>query len=221
MSLQACINYGDHLEVSLGHDDLSASPTVHRIFTTERDAIISQELQSASQHQSDCIVGIVGSGHVPGILHSWNASEDSAAGAGVVPSAYDSDLTQQQGPQVVPLANEVNLTQQQGPKVGPLSNQASLTQQKNPQVVPMADEASLPQHEEFTTQGVKRAMLERFIELSCNAAVCAELQQQLSPLPVEALWAYEHVQQLYGSSTRMMLAALPREHLSKVTLHLP
>ena len=198
--MQACINYSDHLEVSLGHDDLSASATVHRIFTTERDVLICQELQRASQHQSDCIVGIVGSGHVAGTLHCWHASATSA-----------------ESPEVVPLADEANLTQHGGPEVVPLADQGNLTQQEDSQVVPMADEADLTQYEDFTTQGIKRAMLERFIELSCNAAVCAELQQQLSPLPAEALWAYEHVQQLYGSSTRMMLAALPQEHLSKVT----
>ena len=64
-------------------------------------------------------------------------------------------------------------------------------------------------------QGVRRAFLERFIELSCSSAVYADMQRQLSPLPAEAVVPYVLTRELYGSP-RMLLAMLPQEYLHKV-----
>lgn len=64
-------------------------------------------------------------------------------------------------------------------------------------------------------QGVRRALLENFLELSCPPAVCADMQRQLPVLPSEAEETYACTRELYGSP-RMLLAALPREHLDKV-----
>ncbi|KAL3137012.1 hypothetical protein ABBQ32_006603 [Trebouxia sp. C0010 RCD-2024] len=63
-------------------------------------------------------------------------------------------------------------------------------------------------------QGVRRALLENFLELSCPPAVCADMQRQLPVLPSEAEETYACTRELYGSP-RMLLAALPREHLDK------
>ena len=74
--------------------------------------------------------------------------------------------------------------------------------------------------EDAGAQGVRRALLETFLELSCSPAVCADMQRQLPALPFEAEETYGCSRELYGSP-RMLLAALPREHLSKVSqLHL-
>lgn len=70
--------------------------------------------------------------------------------------------------------------------------------------------------EDAESQGVRRALLETFLELSCSPPVCADMQRHLPVLPPEAEEAYACTQQLYGSP-RMLLAALPREHLSKVS----
>ena len=70
--------------------------------------------------------------------------------------------------------------------------------------------------EDAEAQGVRRALLERFLELSCSPAVCADMQRQLPALPSEAEETYACARELYGSP-RMLLAALPREHLNKVS----
>ena len=68
--------------------------------------------------------------------------------------------------------------------------------------------------ESFTEQGVRRSLLSRFLELSCSLAVNADMQRQLPALPLEAEEAFACSQELYGSP-RMLLAALPKEHLDK------
>ena len=70
--------------------------------------------------------------------------------------------------------------------------------------------------EDCEAQGVRRALLERFLELSCSAAVIADMQQQLPALPVGAEEAYCCARELYGSP-RMLLAALPRQYLNKAS----
>lgn len=64
-------------------------------------------------------------------------------------------------------------------------------------------------------QGVKRALFERFFDLSASPATCAAMQQYLAPLTDEALEAYELTWEIYGNS-RMMLACLNQADLKKV-----
>ncbi len=163
VTFQVCINYADSLESSCGHEDLSKAAVVHRIFTTERDRVLCQSLQQSSRNQSQCVVGIVGTAHVPGIIEQWKLSTTDTA-----------------------LQNR-RLSGVQRPA----------------------------QSEDVTLQGVRRALLDRFLELSCSSAVCADMQRQLTPLPHRAMHAYAFTQELYGSP-RMLLAALPQEHLDKV-----
>lgn len=166
VAAQVCINYADVLGCSCGHEDLSQAALVHHTFTNERDQIMCQSLQRAAQTSSQCVVGIVGSAHVQGIIKYWNLSSSSDTA-----SSYNMSTE--------PLQQE---------------------------------QASSP-----VEQGIRRALLQRFVELSCSSAVCADMQRQLIPLPPEALHAYNVTQELYGSP-RMLLAALPREHLHKVRL---
>ena len=149
---------------SCGHDNLSRAAVVHHIFTTERDYVLCQSLQRAAQSELQCVVGVVGSAHVPGIVRFWNT--EAAC------SAAPPHQTQSRG-------MELNDT--------------------------------------MSNQGVKRALLERFLELSSSSAVCADMQHQLPPLPSEAMQAYAFTHELYGSP-RMLLAFLPREHLQKVSV---
>lgn len=65
-------------------------------------------------------------------------------------------------------------------------------------------------------QGVKRALFERFFDLSASPATCAAMQRYLPPLTDEALEAYELTWEIYGSS-RMMLACLNQADLMKVS----
>lgn len=65
--------------------------------------------------------------------------------------------------------------------------------------------------------GARRALFERFFELSSSPATCAALQQFLPPLPAEAVEAFELTTEIYGSH-RMMLASLCRQDLTKVSL---
>lgn len=161
---QACINFADTLGHACGHDDLSRAARVHQIFTLERDQALCQSLQHWSMKQPECVLGVVGVAHVPGIVQCWQASTSSSK----------ADDVQQSGIK---------------PCYGLF-------------------------HEDYVAQGVRRALLERFLELSCSAAVCADMQQQLPALPSDAEEAYWCTRELYGSP-RMLLAALPRQYLDK------
>lgn len=161
---QICINHADCLGNSCGHDNLSQAAATHQVFTTERDQILCQNLQQSSRNSSQCVVGVVGGAHVPGIIQRWNSC-----------AAAQTSMLQQT----------------------PLPMQLSA------------------QSEDAETQGVRRALLERFVELSCSSVVCADMQRQLAPLPAEAMHAYALTHELYGSP-RMLLAMLPQQHLCKV-----
>lgn len=173
--LQVCINFTDALGTSCGHADLSSAAVVHQIFTAERDQMLCHSLQHASlRHQQlplqhpDCVLGVVGVAHIPGIIHCW---ED---GIGNSMAGVDTQFP----------GTDVHVT-----------------------AVPLEDAEA---------QGVRRALLEAFLGLSCSSAVCADMQRHLPALPPEAEEAYACTRELYGSP-RMLLAALPREHLNKVS----
>ena len=165
--VQVCINFSDALRVSCGHLDLSSAAVVHQIFTMDRDSVLCHSLQQSSLNQSQCVLGVVGVAHIPGILQCWDA--DTTCGM-----AADKHFS---------------------------------TDNWRQTAVPMED---------VEAQGVRRALLENFLELSCSAAVCADMQRHLPVLPPEAEVAYACTRELYGSP-RMLLAALPREHLDKVS----
>ncbi len=164
VAAQVCINHADCLDDSCGYGDLRQAAETHHIFTTERDHILCQSLQQSSQNQSQCVVGVVGIAHVPGIIQQWNADK-----RGCTPEHSHTSAA--------------------------------------PRLQAQAGGGAM--------QGVRRALLERFIELSCSSAVYADMQRQLSPLPAEAVHSYALTQELYGSP-RMLLAMLLQEHLHKV-----
>ena len=64
--------------------------------------------------------------------------------------------------------------------------------------------------------GARRALLERFFELSSSPATCAALQHFLPALSAEACEAYDLTKEIYGSH-RMMLASLSPQDLAKVS----
>ncbi len=161
---QVCINHADCLDDSCGYVDLRQAAETHHIFTTERDHMLCQSLQQSSLNGSQCVVGVVGVAHVPGIIQQWNSDKRDC------------------------------------PPEHPHTSAAPRLQ---------------AQSGGGAMQGVRRALLERFIELSCSSAVYADMQRQLSPLPAEAVHPYALTQELYGSP-RMLLAMLPPEHLHKV-----
>ncbi|DBB04508.1 TPA: hypothetical protein ACH3X1_012602 [Trebouxia sp. C0004] len=161
---QVCINHADCLDDNCGYADLRQAAETHHIFTTERDRILCQSLQHSSQNQSQCVVGVVGVAHVPGIVQQWNSDKRGST------------------------------------HVHPHTSAALRLQ---------------AQSGGGAMQGVRRALLERFIELSCSSAVVADMQRHLSPLPAEAVHPYALTRELYGSP-RMLLAMLPQEHLDKV-----
>ncbi|DBA73904.1 TPA: hypothetical protein ACH3X2_009555 [Trebouxia sp. C0005] len=161
---QVCINHTDCLSDSCGHADLRQAAETHHIFTIERDRILCQSLQQSSQDQFQCVVGVVGIAHVPGIIQQWNSDKRDCTPEHPYTSAAP-----------------------------PLQVQAG----------------------GGAMQGVRRALLERFIELSCSSAVHADMQRQLSSLPAEAVHPYALTRELYGSP-RMLLAMLPQDHLHKV-----
>ena len=165
--MQVCINFSDALGVSCGHFDLSSAAAVHQIFTIERDFVLCHSLQQSSLNQSQCVLGVVGVAHIPGILQCWDA--DTTCG-----TAADKHFS------ICHL---------------------------QPTAVPVEDAEA---------QGSRRALLENFLDLSCSAAVCADMQRHLPVLPPGAEEAYACTRELYGSP-RMLLAALPREHLDKVS----
>ena len=173
--LQVCINFTDALGTSCGHTDLSRAAVVHQIFTAERDQVLCHSLQHASlRHQQspsqhpDCVLGVVGVAHVPGIIRCWEDGIDNSM-AGVDKQFPGTDL--------------------------------------HKLAVPVEDAEA---------QGVRRALLETFLGLSCSPAVCADMQRHLPVLPPDAEEVYACTRELYGSP-RMLLAALPREHLDKVS----
>ena len=163
-----CINFSDALGVSCGHSDLSSAADVHRTFTIERDSVLCHSLQQSSLNQSQCVLGVVGAAHIPGIIQCWDA--DTASDMAGVDNHSGSHHLQETA---VPI-------------------------------------------EDAEAQGVRRALIENFLELSCPGAVCADMQRHLPVLPPEAKDTYACARELYGSP-RMLLAALPREHLDKVS----
>lgn len=161
---QVCMNYADCLDDSCGYADLRQAAETHHIFMTERDRMLCQSLQQSSQNQSQCVVGVVGIAHLPGIIRQWNSDKRGRS------------------PEHAHMSAAPHLQAQGGGGA---------------------------------MQGVRRALLERFIGLSCSSAVHADMQRQLSPLPAEAVHPYALTRELYGSP-RMLLAMLPQEHLHKV-----
>ena len=158
------MNYADCLDDSCGYADLRQAAETHHIFMTERDRMLCQSLQQLSQNQSQCVVGVVGIAHLPGIIRQWNSDKRGRS------------------PEHAHMSAAPHLQAQGGGGA---------------------------------MQGVRRALLERFIGLSCSSAVHADMQRQLSPLPAEAVHPYALTRELYGSP-RMLLAMLPQEHLHKV-----
>lgn len=69
--------------------------------------------------------------------------------------------------------------------------------------------------EDHAASGVRRALLESVLALSCSGAVTDDLAAVLGPLPPEALEHYALGRELYGS-TRMLLACLPDQALARV-----
>ena len=69
--------------------------------------------------------------------------------------------------------------------------------------------------EDDAARGVRRALLESLLALSCSGAVTDDLAAVLGPLPDQALEPYAYARELYGS-TRMLLACLPDEALARV-----
>lgn len=63
--------------------------------------------------------------------------------------------------------------------------------------------------------GVRRALLESVVRLSCRDSVTADLATILEPLPEDELPSYQLTHELYGS-TRMLLACLTKEQLAQV-----
>jgi hypothetical protein len=63
--------------------------------------------------------------------------------------------------------------------------------------------------------GVRRALFDSFIRLSCTPSVSADVEATLPPPPPAAADAYDLALELYGNS-RMLLAALGREALGEV-----
>ena len=64
-------------------------------------------------------------------------------------------------------------------------------------------------------QGVRRALLESVVRLSCRDSVTADLATILEPVPEDELPSYQLTHELYGS-TRMLLACLTKEQLAQV-----
>ena len=63
--------------------------------------------------------------------------------------------------------------------------------------------------------GIRRALFDAVIRLTCREDVSMDAAMTLGPPPAEAMDAYELTSELYGT-TRMLLATLPRERLEKV-----
>lgn len=63
--------------------------------------------------------------------------------------------------------------------------------------------------------GVRRALLDGVIRLSCRIDVQQDVRRVLGPVPPESHEAYSLAHELYGS-TRMLLAVLDRKQLAEV-----
>ena len=65
--------------------------------------------------------------------------------------------------------------------------------------------------------GVRRALMESMLRLSCRDSVLADASISLGPVPDEHAHAYCLTTELYGN-TRMLLACLTEAELAKVML---
>ncbi|CAL5227715.1 g10725 [Coccomyxa viridis] len=63
--------------------------------------------------------------------------------------------------------------------------------------------------------GVRRALAESVLRLSCVDSVLADVSSSLGPVPADQAHAYSLTRELYGT-TRMLLACLPKADLAKV-----
>ena len=72
-----------------------------------------------------------------------------------------------------------------------------------------------PEDERPESFGVRRALFDGVIRLTCRADVTYDAAMTLGPPPPESMDAYELTSELYGS-TRMLLATLTREQLKQV-----
>ena len=63
--------------------------------------------------------------------------------------------------------------------------------------------------------GIRRALFDAVIRMTCRGDVSIDAAMTLGPPPAEAMDAYELTSELYGT-TRMLLATLPKEKLEKV-----
>lgn len=72
-----------------------------------------------------------------------------------------------------------------------------------------------PVNEDPRQFGIRRALFDAVIRLTCRDDVSMDAAMTLGPPPPEAMDAYELTSELYGT-TRMLLATLPREKLEMV-----
>lgn len=68
--------------------------------------------------------------------------------------------------------------------------------------------------------GVRRALVESMLRLSCRDSVLANLSTALGPVPEDQADTYSFTTELYGS-TRMLLACLTKAELAKVCCSCP
>ena len=67
------------------------------------------------------------------------------------------------------------------------------------------------------TAGVRHALVESMLRLSCRDSVLADVCHSLGPVPADQAHAYNLTRELYGT-TRMLLACLSKADLAKVGL---
>ena len=63
--------------------------------------------------------------------------------------------------------------------------------------------------------GVRRALVESMLRLSCRDSVLADVSHSLGPVPADQAHAYNLTRETYGA-TRMLLACLSQADLAKV-----
>ena len=63
--------------------------------------------------------------------------------------------------------------------------------------------------------GVRRALVESMLRLSCRDSVLADVSHSLGPVPADQAHAYNLTRETYGT-TRMLLACLSQADLAKV-----
>lgn len=68
------------------------------------------------------------------------------------------------------------------------------------------------------TAGVRRALVESMLRLSCRDSVLADVASSLGPVPAKQAHAYTLTREMYGT-TRMLLACLSQADLAKVGCH--